>query len=167
MADEIGKKTEVVKQIRDNATRVNRVLAKFDPTGTGAKIVGLQQNIYGAIDGYEKGGIAGAAESAMLSVADNYTQGYATGNYNALKEAYAEQGLSDESIAERLAKANFETANNKYNVLDHAGKAVSHIMDGKYGAAFDSTMDAMDAKDSLKEDYGKTKDMPRKNRHAG
>jgi hypothetical protein len=158
VADEIGRKTEVVKQIRDNATRVNRVLAKFDPTGTGAKIVGLQQNIYGAIDGYEKGGIAGAAESAMLNVADNYTQGYASGNYNALKDAYAEQGLSDESIAERLAKANFETANNKYNVLDHAGKAISHAMDGDYGAAVDSTLDATDAKDSLKEDYGKTKD---------
>ncbi len=158
VADEIGKKTEVVKQIRDNATRVNRVLARFDPTGTGAKIVGLQQNIYGAIDGYEKGGIAGAAESAVLSVADNYTQGYASGNYNALKDAYAEQGLSDESIAERLAKANFETVNNKYNVLDHAGKAASHLMDGEYGAAFDSTLDALDAKDSLKDDYGKTKD---------
>lgn len=158
VADEIGKKTEVVKQIRDNATRVNRVLAKFDPTGTGAKIVGLQQNIYGAIDGYEKGGIAGAAESAMLSVADNYTQGYASGNYNALKDAYAEQGLSDESIAGRLAKANFETANNKYNVLDQAGKAISHAMDGDYGAAVDSTLDALDAKDSLKEDYAKTKD---------
>jgi len=158
VADEIGKKTEVVKQIRDNATRVNRVLARFDPTSTGAKIVGLQQNIYGAIDGYEKGGIAGAAESAMLSAADNYTQGYASGNYNALKEAYAEQGLSDESIAERLAKANFETANNKYNVLDQAGKAVNSALEGDFGAAVDSTLDALDAKDALKEDYGKTKD---------
>lgn len=158
VAEEIGKKKEVVVQIRDNATRVNRVLAKFDPTGTGAKIVGLQQSAYGAIDGYEKGGIAGAAESAALSVADNYTQGYASGNYNALKDAYAEQGLSDKSIAERLAKANFDTANNKYNVLDHAGKAVSNLMDGEYGAFVDSTLDASDAKDSLVEDYGKAKD---------
>jgi primosomal protein N'' len=157
-AEEIGRKTEVVKQIRDNATRVNRVLAKFDPTGTGSKIVGLQQSAYGAIDGYEKGGIAGAAESAALSVADNYTQGYASGNYNALKDAYAEQGISDESVAARLAKANYETANNKYNVLDHVGKAANNVLEGEYGAAFDSTMDAVDAKDSLKEDYGKTRD---------
>ncbi|HBB17851.1 MAG TPA: hypothetical protein DCZ97_12950 [Syntrophus sp. (in: bacteria)] len=158
VAEELAKKTEVVTQIRDNATRVNRVLAKFDPTGTGAKIVGLQQSAYGAIDGYEKGGIAGAAESATLSVADNYTQGYASGNYNALKDAYAEQGISDESITARLAKANFDTANNKYNVLDHVGKAAGNILDGEYGAAVDSTLDAFDAKDSLKDDYGKTKD---------
>jgi hypothetical protein len=158
VAEEVGKKTEVVKQIRDNATRINRVLAKFDPTGTGSKIVGLQQSAYGAIDGYEKGGIAGAAESAALSVADNYTQGYASGNYNALKDAYAEQGISDESVAARLAKANFDTANNKYNVLDHAGKAVNSALDGDFGAAVDSTLDASDAKDSLKDDYGKTKD---------
>ncbi|PIP07659.1 MAG: hypothetical protein COX51_06115 [Syntrophobacteraceae bacterium CG23_combo_of_CG06-09_8_20_14_all_50_8] len=158
VSEEIGKKTEVVKQIRDNATRVNRVLAKFDPTGTGAKIVGLQQSAYGAIDGYEKGGIAGAAESVALGVADNYTQGYASGNYNALKDAYAEQGISDESIAARLAKANFDTANNKYNVLDHVGKAASNIMDGEYGAAVDSALDASDAKDSLTDDYSKTKD---------
>ncbi|MBN1363699.1 MAG: hypothetical protein JW976_02740 [Syntrophaceae bacterium] len=159
VAEEIGKKTEVVKQIRDNAARVNRVLAKLDPTGVGGKIVDFQQGVYGAIDGYERGGLAGAAESAMLSVADNYTQGYASGNYNALKEAYAEQGISDESVIERLAKANFETANNKYNVLDHIGRATSNIMDGEYGAAFDSTMDALDAKDALKDHYGKTKDL--------
>jgi len=158
VSEEIGKKTEVLKQIRDNATRVNRVLAKFDPTGTGAKIVGLQQSAYGAIDGYEKGGIAGAAESAALGVADNYTQGYASGNYNAAKDAYAEQGISDESIAARLAKANFDTANNKYNVLDHVGKAAGSIMDGEYGAAVDSALDASDAKDALKDDYGKAKD---------
>jgi hypothetical protein len=163
VSEEIGKKTEVVKQIRDNATRVNRVLAKFDPTGTGAKIVGLQQSAYGAIDGYERGGIAGAAESAALGVADNYTQGYASGNYNALKDAYAEYGLPPEkgekekSIAERLAKANFDTANNKYNVLDHVGKAVSNIMDGEYGKAADSALDASDAKDSLTDHYGKAK----------
>lgn len=158
VASEIGKKQKVVEQIRDNAARVNRVLAKFDPTGVGGKIVDFQQGVYGAIDGYERGGIAGAAESAMLSVADNYSQGYASGNYNALKDAYAEQGLSDESVIERLGKANFETANNKYNVLDHVGKAASHIMDGDYGAAFDSTMDAFDAKDALKDHYGKAKD---------
>ncbi len=158
VAEEIGKKKEVVEQIRDNATRVNRVLAKFDPTGVGSKIVDVQQGVYGAIEGYEEGGIAGAAESAMLTVADNYSQGYASGNYNALKEAYAEQGISDESIVERLAKANFETANDKYNVLDHIGKAVHHTMEGDYGAAFDSTLDASDAKDSLTEDYGKTKE---------
>jgi len=159
VAEEIGKKKEVVEQIRDNAARVNRVLAKLDPTGVGSKIVDIQQGAYGAIDGYEKGGLSGAAESAMLSVADNYSQGYASGNYNALKEAYAEQGLSDESIVERLVKKNFETVNNKYNVIDHIGRATSHMMDGEYGAAFDSTMDAMDAKDALTEHYGKAKDM--------
>lgn len=158
VSDEIGKKTEVVEQIRDNAARVNRVLAKLDPTGVGSKIVDVQQGVYGAIEGYEQGGIAGAAESAMLTVADNYSQGYASGNYNALKEAYAEQGISDESIVERLAKANFETANDKYNVLDHIGKAVHHTMEGDLGAAFDSGMDASDAQSSLTEDYGKTKD---------
>ena len=147
-ADELEKKGEIAAQIRDNATRVNRVLAKFDPTGTGEKIVGLQQGAYGAIDGYEKGGIAGAAEAAALTVADNYTEGYASGNYHALKEAYAEQGLSDRSLAERLAKANLETANNKYNALDHAGKAAHHLLEGEYGAAVDSTLDAFDAKDA-------------------
>ena len=158
MADELEKKGEIVAQIRDNATRVNRVLAKFDPTGTGEKIVGLQQGVYGAIDGYEKGGMAGAAEAAALTMADNYTEGYASGNYHALKEAYAEQGLSDQSLAERLAKANLETANNKYNVLDHVGKAANHLLEGNYGAAVDSTLDALDAKDALKEDYGKAKE---------
>lgn len=158
VAEEIGKKKKVVEQIRDNATRVNRVLAKLDPTGVGSKILDVQQGVYGAIDGYEKGGIAGAAESAMLSVANNYTQGYASGNYNALKDAYAEHGLSDKSIVERLAKANFDTANNKYNVLDHVGRAASHIMDGEYAAAFDSALDASDAKDSLVKDYGKAKE---------
>ncbi|MBI5552754.1 MAG: hypothetical protein HY911_14695 [Desulfobacterales bacterium] len=157
-ADELEKKGEVAAQIRDNATRVNRVLAKFDPTGTGEKIVGFQQGAYGAIDGYEKGGIAGAAEAAALTVADNYTEGYASGNYHALKEAYAEQGLSDQSLAERLAKANLETANNKYNALDHAGKAAHHLMEGEYGAAVDSTLDAVDAKDQLKQDYGKARE---------
>ncbi len=158
VADELAKKGEIAAQIRDNANRVNRVLAKFDPTGTGEKIVGLQQGVYGAIDGYEKGGITGAAEAAALTVADNYTQGYASGNYHALKEAYAEQGLSDQTLAERLAKANLETTNNKYNALDHAGKAANHLMEGEYGAAVDSTLDAWDAKDALKEDYGKAKD---------
>jgi hypothetical protein len=157
-ADELGKKGEVAAQIRDNATRVNRVLAKFDPTGTGEKIVGFQQGVYGAIDGYETGGLAGAAEAAALTVADNYTQGYASGNYNALKEAYAEQGLSEQSIAERLAQANLETANNKYNALDHAGKAADHLLEGNLGAAVDSTLDAVDAKDALKDDYGKARD---------
>jgi hypothetical protein len=158
VAEEIGKKKKVVEQIRDNATRVNRVLAKFDPTGTGSKILDVQQGVYGAIDGYERGGLAGAAESAMLTVADNYSQGYASGNYNVLKDAYAEQGLSDESVIERLGKANFEIANNKYNVLDHVGKVAGHVMDGEYGAAFDSALDATDAKDTLKDHYGKAKD---------
>lgn len=158
VADELAKKGEIAAQIRDNATRANRVLAKFDPTGTGEKIVGFQQGVYGAIDGYEKGGIAGAAEAAALTVADNYTEGYASGNYNALKEAYAEQGLSDQTLAERLARANLETANNKYNALDHAGKAVNHLMEGDYGAAVDATLDAVDAKDALKQDYSKAKE---------
>lgn len=158
VAKELEEKTKVVTQVRDNAARVNRVLAKFDPTGTGGKIIDFQQSVYVAIDGYEKGGLAGAAESAMLTVADNYTQGYASGNYNALKDAYAEQGISDDALAARLAKANFDTANNKYNVLDHVGKAANNILEGEYGAAFDSTIDAFDAKDSLKEDYGKARD---------
>ncbi|MRR15542.1 MAG: hypothetical protein EG826_03680 [Deltaproteobacteria bacterium] len=158
VSNELEKKTRVAAQIRDNAARVNRVLAKFDPTGTGGKIIDFQQSVYGAIDGYEKGGLAGAAESAMLTVADNYTQGYASGNYTALKEAYAEHGISDDSLASRLARANFDTANNKYNVLDHVGKAANNILEGEYGAAFDSTIDAFDAKDSLKDDYGKAKE---------
>lgn len=158
VSGEIGRKTEVVVQIRDNANRINRVLARFDPTGTGQKIVGIQQGIYGTIDGYEQGGLAGAAEAAALTLADNYTNGYASANYRAVKDAYAEQGISDMSIAERVARANFETANNKYNALDHAGKAVSHLMDGDYGAAFDSSLDALDARDSVRDDYGKARD---------
>ncbi len=155
---EIGRKTEVVVQIRDNATRVNRVLARFDPTGTGQKIVGWQQGAYAAVDGYDKGGIAAAAESAVLAVSDNYTQGYASGNYQALKGAYAEYGITDELLAARIGKANFETANNKYNVLDHAGKAADNLLEGNIGAAVDSSLDALDAKDSLKDDFGKAKD---------
>jgi hypothetical protein len=155
---EIGRKTEVVVQIRDNATRVNRVLARFDPTGTGQKIVGLQQGAYAAVDCYDKGGVAGAAESAVLAVADNYTQGYASGNYQALKGAYAEYGITDESVLARIGKANFETANNKYNILDHAGKAADNLLKGNIGAFVDSSLDAGDAGDSLRGDYGKAKD---------
>lgn len=158
VASEIGDKTAVVEQIRDNSMRVNRVLARFDPTGTGQKIVGIQQGLYGAANGYDKGGLAAAAEAGMLAVADNYSQGYASTNYNAVKDAYAENGISDESLAEKLARANLEAANNKYNVLDHAGKAISSAIDGEYGQAADSMLDALDAKDAARDDYGKARE---------
>ncbi|MBI5894882.1 MAG: hypothetical protein HZB24_02320, partial [Desulfobacterales bacterium] len=62
------------------------------------------------------------------------------------------------SIVERLGQANFETANNKYNALDHVGKAANNLLEGNYGAAVDSTLDAFDAKDALKDDYDKARD---------
>lgn len=158
-AEEIERKTEVVTQIRDNTARINRILAKIEPTGTvGGRIVDIQYGAYGAIAGYEEGGIAGAAESVMLTVADSYSEGFASGNYNALKDAYAEHGLSDISVTERLVWANLETVNNKYNFLDHAGKSASSLLDGEYGAAFDSAVDAYDAGEALKDHSGKARD---------
>lgn len=158
-AEEIERKTEVVSQIRDNTARINRILAKIEPTGTvGGRIVDIQYGAYGAIAGYEEGGIAGAAESVMLTVADSYSEGFASGNYNALKDAYAEHGLSDTSVTERLVWANLETVNNKYNFLDHAGKSASSLLDGEYGAAFDSAVDAYDAGEALKDHSGKARD---------
>ena len=158
-AEEIERKTEIVSQIRDNTARVNRILAKIEPTGTvGGRIVDIQYGVYGAIAGYEEGGIAGAAESVMLTVADSYSEGFTSGNYNALKDAYAEHGLSDTSVTERLMWANLETVNNKYNFLDHAGKSASSLLDGEYGAAFDSAVDAYDAGEALKDHSGKARD---------
>ena len=158
-AEEIERKTEIVSQIRDNTARVNRILAKIEPTGTvGGRIVDIQYGVYGAIAGYEEGGIAGAAESVMLTVADSYSEGFTSGNYNALKDAYAEHGLSDTSVTERLIWANLETVNNKYNFLDHAGKSASSLLDGGYGASFDSAVDAYDARETLKDHSGKAKD---------
>ena len=158
-AEEIERKTEIVSQIRDNTARVNRILAKIEPTGTvGGRIVDIQYGVYGAIAGYEEGGIAGAAESVMLTVADSYSEGFTSGNYNALKDAYAEHGLSDTSVTERLIWANLETVNNKYNFLDHAGKSASSLLDGEYGASFDSAVNAYDAGETLKDHSGKAKD---------
>jgi hypothetical protein len=48
--------------------------------------------------------------------------------------------------------------NNKYNFLDHAGKSASSLLDGEYGAAFDSAVDAYDAGEALKDHSGKARD---------
>jgi hypothetical protein len=154
VAAELGSKKEIVEQIRDNAARVNRVLAYADPTGTGQKILGLQQSVYGTIAGYEEGGIAGAAESAVLAVADNYSQGYASSQYQAVKTAYANDGIAGESFAGSFIKSEFNAANSKYNVLDHIGKTISAGMDGEYGKMLDSAGDAFDAGAALKDGSG-------------
>jgi len=42
------------KTIRDSAMTANKVIAKFDPTGTGDKIVSTMEHIYTAAEGYDK-----------------------------------------------------------------------------------------------------------------
>ena len=73
-ADEIDKKGKYVKSIKDTSLTANKIIAKFDPTGTGDKIVNTMEHTYSAIEGAEKNGISGA----IVKVMDIHTNSVAT-----------------------------------------------------------------------------------------
>lgn len=81
-ADEIGNKGKYVNTLKDTSLTANKIIARFDPTGTGDKIVNTMEHTYAAIDGYEKDGVQGAIVKTM----DIHTNGIASDTVDTAKE---------------------------------------------------------------------------------
>jgi hypothetical protein len=153
--NELGSRQAYVESVRDNAMRANRFLAKFDPTGVGARIVKIQGSVYAGVNGYEEGGVLGAVGAVGASHLDTYTQGFASQNYRVLSDYYAKGGsYKDENgnpltISEALQRANLQHANSQWNPAEHARKIAEGIKEGDLGKVFDGAMDMGDAKNDL------------------
>lgn len=100
------------REVRDWASRANRVAGKFVPGGD--KIADIQDAIYGGIEGYDKEGLRGVGKSLGATAIDRYADGAGS----ALKEAdgdfgKAAKGWVDSKVdrydpskyAERIKKA--------------------------------------------------------------
>ncbi|MEZ0275440.1 MAG: hypothetical protein ACAH88_11095 [Roseimicrobium sp.] len=126
------------EDIRDWSMRINRGLAKFVPGGQ--TIVAWQGAANTGIDGYDKGGLKGAAGSLIANAADNYTRGIASNIYNnngdltAAASDWSKQ-YNPADYAKRIAQAGEEFKKGNIN--------------RGLGGLVDAGMDAADAKGDL------------------
>jgi len=95
-AAELGRSAQKAEVIRDTALTANKVLARMDPTGTGEKIVEWQERGYDAIEGYGKGGVAGAVDTLVEKEADKLSGGYSDSVKKQIEDyrEYTEKGLA-------------------------------------------------------------------------
>ena len=124
----IGAYEGAARDIRDWSLRVNRAAANFIPGGD--RIVAAQQGLYGTVEGYEQGGLAGAARRATAAALDPYTHGMATPLYNSggdpvqALEART-RGLNPATYVHDLQ--GIATAAEEGNVVDALGRAVDTV----------------------------------------
>lgn len=76
-AKELQKSSNRAAAIRDGALNANKVLAKFDPTGTGNRIVSVMGHIYTAAEGYDKNNsLRGMINHVVTKEASDLSGGY-------------------------------------------------------------------------------------------
>jgi hypothetical protein len=71
----LAESEKYAKGVRDTALTINKVAAKFDPTGMGDRIVETMENTYETIDAYSKGGIEGVVDHYVEKKASELSGG--------------------------------------------------------------------------------------------
>ncbi len=155
--DDMSKSTEFV---RDSSLTINKVIAKFDPTGTGDKIVNTMEHIYDGIEGYEKDGIDGTivklvdkhtndmgrfSKDRAQEYRDLHTKGlklnkdeiYYDKDHNRLTTYKSGDRLYDKndqevtfSYMQRLRKTSISKLDETYNPQTKANKVINTIVEG-------------------------------------